>query len=68
MDPIAALQVYMNKTEHIRKLVHDHPVFLSVTNPPKALSSRRIAKILGDSIKLAGLQDKGYTVKSFNPT
>lgn len=68
IDPVAALSEYMTVTAETRRLTIDHPVFLSLTNPPKALSSRRIAKVLCDSIDLAGLGGKGFTAKSFRPT
>ena len=65
VDPVSSLQDYINKTEHCRQ---DKSVFLALKSPYQGLSASSIAKILEESIDLAGLGGQGFTAKSFRPT
>ena len=65
VDPVSCLQDYIDKTERYR---HDKSVFLSLKSPFQGLSASSVAKILEESIDLAGLKGQGFTAKSFRPT
>lgn len=64
--PVIALRCYIDRTNSYRP--PDGPVFLSLSPPYRALSADSIASILRSSIKLAGLEGKGFTPKDFRPT
>jgi len=66
LDPIGALECYIEKTSSHR--APDGPVFLSLKAPYTPLQASSVAKILEESIKLAGLEGMGYSAKSFRPT
>jgi len=68
VDPVAALHIYMKRTEDIRKSVLNQPVFLSLQRPYKALAAKSISGLLNSAIDLAGLGKKGYSAKCFRPT
>ena len=68
VDPIRSLKDYMDRTAVDRAVVPSRPVFLSLTKPYHALSAGSIARILKESIDLAGLGGRGYTAKCFRPT
>lgn len=67
LDPVKTLSEYISKTRHNRPL-QSLPVFISLRQPYKALTSAGIADILNDSIAKAGLSGQGYSAKSFRPT
>ena len=46
----------------------DNAVFLTVYPPYKALDASRIARVMEQAIKVAGLEGQGFTAKSFRPT
>ncbi len=66
LDPVKALRDYVNRTKNQRP--QDNPVFLSLNPPFKAISACTVANILNDAIKLAGLEGRGFSAKSFRPT
>lgn len=68
LDPVSALDVYIQRTEGPRASVPHRPVFLSLQRPYHALSASSISGILKAAIDLAGLGKRGYTAKSFRPT
>lgn len=65
-DPCCTLKAYMSRTSELTS--RSGPVFLSLNKPYSAIKADTVAKILSESIKLAGLGDKGYTAKCFRPT
>jgi integrase len=67
VDPCLTLREYITRTDNIRPKP-DNPVFLTLKKPYRALDASTISDIMNESIKLAGLSDKGYTAKSFRPT
>ena len=67
LDPVKTLKDYIKRTDNIRP-VHSKPVFLTLCRPYRAISSSTIANDLASAIKLAGLDGKGYSAKSFRPT
>lgn len=68
IDPVVALRVYMESTKHQRQMIPNRPVFLTLTNPIRPLSSKGVSSVLNDSINLAGLGGMGYSAKCFRPT
>ena len=64
LDPVAALHCYLDRTVHLRSL----PVFLTLTQPFRALQSAGVVAVLKEAIKLAKLQDRGYPENCFRPT
>jgi hypothetical protein len=65
LDPVQTLQDYLQRTECVRT---GGAVFLALRKPHGALSASGIAKILEESIMLAGLSGQGFSAKSFRPT
>ena len=66
IDPVGCLHTYIRRTTEQRPL--NGPVFLTLRSPYHAIKNTTIGDILCDSIKAAGLQDQGYTPRSFRPT
>lgn len=66
LDPVSTLECYIQRTSDHRP--SGGPVFLSLRAPFVALQASSVAKILEESIKLAGLGERGYSAKSFRPT
>ena len=66
IDPVNTLQEYIMRTEAHRP--SDGAVFLTIRPPFKALEASSVAKILDESIVLAGLGGQGFSAKSFRPT
>lgn len=66
LNPVHALQVYIDRTEKFRPA--EKPVFLSLVPPYGPVSASSVASILNEAIKLAGLSNQGYSAKSFRPT
>jgi len=66
IDPIQTLRDYLARTECFR-LPHG-PVFIGLKAPYGALGAASIARILDESISVAGLSGQGFTAKSFRPT
>lgn len=66
LDPVRTIQTYIDKTSHQR--LPGGPVFIGLKRPYAALRSGSISEILKRSIKDAGLQDQGFTARSFRPT
>ena len=67
-DPVSTLLTYIDRTSLLRREVQGDPVFLTLSKPFKALSSQGVAQVLSRAIKLAGLDGRGFTAKSFRPT
>jgi integrase len=67
LDPVSALKVYIARTECIRPQT-TKPVFLSLSKPWKVIEACTIGRVLEQAIKLAGLDGRGFTAKSFRPT
>lgn len=67
IDPVRTLKDYIARTDAYRHSSSD-PVFLTLAAPYRALTADSIASILQDSIRLAGLGDRGFTAKDFRPT
>jgi integrase len=68
LDPVDALQSYIERTEVIRKSLPNKPVFLSLSPPYHALSADGIAHVLCNAIVKANLGGLGFSAKSFRPT
>lgn len=66
LDPVQALQDYIDRTDSCRP--PDKALFLTLRPPFKALEASSVAKILDESISLAGLGGQGFSAKSFRPT
>ena len=66
MDPVNALEVYIERTRAVRPA--GNPVFLSLKAPFHPISASTVAAILNDAISLAGLSNLGFSAKSFRPT
>lgn len=67
LDPVAALKVYIGKTASFRDK-DSSPVFLTLRSPYNAIDASTVGDILQDAIKLVGLQNQGFSAKSFRPT
>ena len=68
VDPVQCLQVYIQKSMPHRQQCVDNPVFVSLRPPFAAISAGTIAEQLNSAIKLAGLDNQGFSAKSFRPT
>jgi hypothetical protein len=68
VDPVHALQCYLDRTETLVGAESSAPVFISLRPPCSGVTGATIARILVEAIKLAGLDGKGYRAKSFRPT
>lgn len=66
-DPIRCLQCYCERTAVAAQGV-DNVLFLTLTKPFKALSSRGVACVLNESITDAGLSRELFSAKSFRPS
>jgi len=66
IDPICTLQDYISRTSRNRG--QHGPVFMSLKAPFAALGASSVARILDESISMAGLAGQGYSAKSFRPT
>lgn len=67
LNPVSCLRCYIDRTDSMRDS-HIRPVFLTLKKPYTALSSSQISEILSSAIKLAGLDNMGYTPKHFRAT
>jgi hypothetical protein len=67
LDPVLALKAYMDRTAHMRALAKG-AVFLTLTRPFHSVTASVVARILNSVIKLAGLDGRGFSAKSFRPT
>lgn len=67
LDPVSALQVYMDRTRTMRATANG-AVFLTLTKPYLGVSARVVSQILSSMIVLVGLAGRGFTAKSFRPT
>jgi integrase len=67
LDPVSALKDYIARTECFRPQT-TKPVFLSLFKPWKAIEACTIGRVLEQAIKLAGLDGRSFTAKSFRPT
>jgi integrase len=65
LDPVRTLWDYVTRTDSVRS---GDAVFLSLNKPYKALSASAVAKVLEESIHLAGHSEMGFSAKSFRPT
>jgi len=64
--PVQTLYDYMERT---KCLTNDKgPVFLTMKRPIKAMSTQSVAQVLVKSIKLVGLEGRGFSAKNFRPT
>lgn len=68
LDPVDVLKMYITKTAESRKLSETLAVFLSLNSPYHALTATSIAGILSDAISQAGLDNMGFSAKSFRPS
>lgn len=66
-DPVSALKSYIEKTSEFRPM-DTKPLFISLNQPFKAISSDTVRNILEEAIKLAGIDNMGISAKSFRPT
>ena len=66
IDPVEALRVYIERTKDKRG--NKKPLFLALTKPYAAISAATVTKVLNEAIKLAGLDNQGFSAKSFRPT
>jgi hypothetical protein len=66
LNPVKALQDYILRTEPYRP--EGNPVFLTLTAPYRAIAAGTVSTILNDAIKLAGLDNQGFSAKTFRPT
>ena len=71
VDPVKTLSVYMQRTNDVRRCQGNpprKPVFLGLTRPHSAIRASTVGNILAEAISRAGLQNQGYSAKSFRPT
>ena len=68
VDPVSCLKCYIDRTQHLRVLITDQPIFLSLKAPYHGISGQTIGSILSSAINLAGLGGKGYSPRCFRPT
>ena len=66
VDPVRALQCYINRTKYFRE--GDCPLFLTLKQPFHGISAKSVARILDQAIELVGLKSEGYTAKHFRPS
>lgn len=66
LDPVRAMQLYIQRTAHIRPI--SRPLFLSLKSPYGPISSDTVSSVLEEAITSAGLAAQGFTAKSFRPT
>ena len=62
LNPVHALQVYIDRTEKFRSA--EKPVFLSLVPPYGPISASSVASILNEAIKMAGLSNQGFLQKA----
>lgn len=67
LDPVRTLKTYMERTVPLQLQPTD-PVFVSLNKPFCPISATTVASVLNESIKLAGLDTKMYSAKSFRPS
>ena len=67
LDPVKALQDYIHISMPHRPK-DTCPVFVTLKPPFKQIDSCTVARVLEESIELAGLKDMGFNAKSFRPT
>jgi integrase len=63
--PVRTLVIYIQKTQERRAHIPNQPLFIGITSA-KGIGSERIARILSDSLKRAGIDD--ITARSFRTT
>jgi hypothetical protein len=68
LDPVCALQTYIERTHEQREQTLDKPVFLTLTKPFRAIDSKTVSNILKTALKHVGLQSEGFRPKDFRPT
>lgn len=68
IDPVKTMKDYLSRTQPLVDADGDSPVFLSLHAPYSALSAAAVADTLNKCIKEAGLDDSGFTARSFRPT
>jgi hypothetical protein len=68
VDPVDCLKVYIDKSQPHRHRCANSPLFVALRPPYAAISAGTIAEQLNRAIKLAGLDNQGFTAKSFRPT
>jgi len=68
VDPVDCLRVYIQKSMPHRQLCDNNPLFVSLRPPFGAISAGTIADQLNNVIKFAGLENQGFSAKSFRPT
>ena len=66
LDPVHALQCYINKTKYLR--TGECPLFISLKKPYGKLSAKAIARILDKAIELVDLKKEGFSAKHFRPS
>ena len=66
VDPVRAIQCYINRTKYFRS--GNLPLFLSLKEPFNGISATSIARILDKAIDLVGLKLQGFTAKHFCPS
>ena len=67
LDPALALNVYLQKTQHLVTDVHA-PAFISLKKPHQGISASAVGSVLSEAISLAGLSSSMYTPKCFRPS
>ena len=67
LDPVRTLHDYIHATMPQRPQP-ENPVFISLRAPFHAIDSSTVAKVLNSAISQAGLDNKGFSAKSFRCT
>ncbi len=67
LDPVSCMRVYIQRTT-LQRFPPERPVFLTLRRPFRGLSGAGIASVLNETIRLAGLDPKVFSAKSFRPT
>jgi len=67
VDPVNCVKVYIDRTCRVRP-IDDAPLFIALKSPYKAINSSSIARILGNAIQLAGLDNHIFSAKNFRPS
>eukprot|EP00117_Sycon_ciliatum_P047342 scpid94241/ scgid33815/ len=65
--PVATLRQYINKTATAWETVVNQPVFITLRQPYRGLSSASIAQLLSQMLKHSG-QQQGISARSLGPT
>ena len=66
INPVNVLKNYIARTDCYRD--DNKAVFLALRAPYKPISSDSVAQVLNECLRLAGLNNQGFSAKDFRPT